>query len=169
MNGTTALLDGSLARLLDLAGRIEKNECPVIETSVGGHTDPQPDPPVPAGIVVPVEVDVVCLELEPVEAHVAVEAALVSVEPEPVDIEIDIASVGASPQEPPSSALRTEDMSRLEILRTEINELAGRRMGRRNRLRYENARQEEREILARLGYDSYLQLIIMKAEGRQSR
>jgi hypothetical protein len=59
-------------------------------------------------------------------------------------------------------------LARLEQVRAEIGDLAARRRRPRGRRRLEDAKREERELLDKLGYDSYLDLMLANAGTRQS-
>jgi hypothetical protein len=161
MDGKTALLDSSVARLLDLASQIQNNQVVALDIRPAKNDLQDEEPAAPAPIV-----DLVAPQ--PVnDGHV------------PADIvgECEVANPSiADPQLDPvedrpadlqrQSGPSLDDYTRLELLHSELGELAGRRLGRRKRQRQDEARQEEREVLARLGYDSYLEFMVMSSRGR---
>jgi hypothetical protein len=113
--------------------------------------------------------------VQPVEA--ALEAAITGDDAEPVDEPMYLEPVSvlvvptAHTEDEPAQFVsdRPEDMlARLEQVRAELTDLAARRRRPRGRRRLEDARREERELLDKLGFDSYLDLMLTNAGTRQS-
>jgi hypothetical protein len=115
-------------------------------------------------------------EAEPIELDVPVEAT--SPADEPVAVErpavaatvAPIAFVRAEPLAPmePRPLADVADYGRLEQVRVILSQLGSRHLGPRGKRRLEEARREERAILDRLGFDSYLDLMLTNAGTPQS-
>jgi hypothetical protein len=191
----TTELDSSVARLLILADQIERNELPPPPVVMAApETSPQPvvEPDVAWAFTVaaentPIETatfetaafettTVETIEAEPIELEVPVEAESPADEPvavEPPAVAAPVAPIAFVRPEPlapmePRPLADVADYGRLEQVRVILSQLGSRHLGPRGKRRLEEARREERAILDRLGFDSYLDLMLTNAGTRQS-
>jgi hypothetical protein len=179
----TSDLDSSVARLLTLAAKIENHDvAPPLSTVVEERVAVAPIvEPVVAEIVVVVDAEpdaVLAPFAEPEVVEVPDPVAIVAdeiddVEIDDVDIDelepVELSTLVLSPTEAVVALdTPTSYLMRLEQVRAEMNDLGARRRRPRGRRRLEDARREERELLDKLGFDSYLDLMLTNAGTRQS-
>ena len=183
MTGATLDLTTSIVNIRRLADKLERGEPIVLPRAVPAPTPaplPAPMPaPVPAPVTLPsLPPPPVVGFVPPPPPPVAVDTPADDAEPavvagpsiveEPLTLAPTFAiapAIASEAVELDDSDLREGDLARLEQVRAELSELGGRRMSPWTRRRLEEAQVAEREILERLGFDSYLDVMLAYAAG----